>query len=87
MLRGANQYILKIAALIELGKSTVSKNICLDSIQIASSMVLDYFLPTLCDVYNLLTVDPKNNKIDKITEALKSSKELQIILIYFEKSD
>jgi len=67
-------YILKIAALIELGKSTVSKNICLDSIQIASSMVLDYFLPTLCDVYNLLTVDPKNNKIDKITEALKEFK-------------
>ena len=67
-------YILKMAALIELGKSTVSKNICLESIQIASSMVLDYFLPTLCDVYNLLTVDPKNNKIDKITEALKEFK-------------
>ncbi len=37
-------------------------------------MVLDYFLPTLCDVYNLLTAYPKNKKIDKITEALKEFK-------------
>ena len=37
-------------------------------------MVLDYFLPTICDIYNLLTVDPKNNKIDKIIEVLKDLK-------------
>ncbi len=34
-------------------------------------MILDYFLPTICDIYNLLTVDPKNNKIDEIIEVLK----------------
>ena len=67
-------YIMKFAALIELGKATVSRNISLESIKIASNMILDYFLPTLCDVYNLLTVDPRNNKIDKIIEALKEFK-------------
>jgi len=36
--------------------------------------ILDYFLPTICDIYNLLTVDPKNNKIDKIIEVLKDLK-------------
>jgi hypothetical protein len=30
--------------------------------------------PFACDIYNLLTVDPKNNKIDKIIEALKDLK-------------
>jgi len=67
-------YILKFAALIEIGKKSVSRVITVESIKIATSMVLDYFLPTLCDVYNLLTVDPVNNKIDKILEALKDFK-------------
>ena len=39
--------------------------------KIATTMILDYFLPTICDIYNLLTVDPKNNKIDEIIEVLK----------------
>ncbi len=67
-------YILKLAALIELGKIPVSQTIDLDSVKIATSMILDYFFPTLCDVYSLLTVDPVNNKIDKILEALKDFK-------------
>lgn len=66
-------YILKFAALIEIGKSTASSKISLESMKIAASMVLDYFLPTICDVYNLLTVDPTNNMIDRIIEALKAS--------------
>ena len=67
-------YILKLAALIEIGKMPVSKIITLESVTLAISMILNYFLPTLCDVYNLLTVDPQNNKIDKIIEALKEFK-------------
>lgn len=66
-------YILKFAALIEIGKSTVSSKITLESMKIAAAMILDYFLPTICDVYNLLTVDPTNNMIDRIIEALKAS--------------
>lgn len=66
-------YILKFAALIEIGKSTALSKITLESMKIAASMVLDYFLPTICDVYNLLTVDPTNNMIDRIIEALKAS--------------
>jgi len=67
-------YILKLAALIEIGKEPISQAITLESVKIATSMVLDYFLSTICDIYNLLTVDPKNNKIDKIIEVLKDSK-------------
>lgn len=67
-------YILKLAALIEIGKMPVSKTITLESVTLATSMILNYFLPTLCDVYNLLTVDPQNNKIDKIIECLKEFK-------------
>jgi hypothetical protein len=67
-------YILKLAALIEIGKKTISQTITLESVKIATSMVLDYFLPTICDIYNLLTVDPNNNKIDKIIEVLKDLK-------------
>ena len=67
-------YILKLAALIEIGKEPISQTITLESVKIATSMVLDYFLPTICDIYNLLTVDPKNNKIDKIIEVLKDLK-------------
>ena len=67
-------YILKLAALIELGKIPTSQTIDLESVKTATSMILDYFFPTQCDVYNLLTVDPVNNKIDKILEALKDFK-------------
>jgi hypothetical protein len=67
-------YMLKLAALIEIGKEPISQTITLESVKIATSMVLDYFLPTICDIYNLLTVDPKNNKIDKIIEVLKDLK-------------
>ena len=67
-------YILKLAALIEIGKEPISQTITLESVKIATSMVLDYFLPTICDIYNLLTVDPKNNKIDKIIEVVKDLK-------------
>jgi hypothetical protein len=67
-------YILKLAALIEIGKIPISKIITLGSVTLATSMILNYFLPTLCDVYNLLTVDPQNNKIDKIIECLKEFK-------------
>lgn len=64
-------YILKIAALIEIGKATVSYRISLESVKQAASMITEYFLPTLCDVYSLLTTDVKNNKIDLIISELK----------------
>lgn len=63
--------ILKIAALIEIGKAKVSTTITLESVKLAASMVTEYFLPTLCDVYGLLTADVKNNKIDLIVSELK----------------
>ena len=66
-------YILKIAALLEIGKSTVSTRITRESIIKAASMVTDYFMPTLCDVYGLLTTDVKNNRIDLIISELKKS--------------
>jgi hypothetical protein len=64
-------YILKLAALIEIGKTPISLKIGLDSIVLAASMITDYFLPTLCDVYGLLTTDAKNNKIDLLISELK----------------
>ena len=64
-------YILKLAALIEIGKAPISLEIMLDSVVIAANMITDYFLPTLCDVYGLLTTDAKNNKIDLLVSELK----------------
>jgi hypothetical protein len=43
-------YILKLAALIEIGKEPISQTITLESVKIVTSIILDYFLPTICDI-------------------------------------
>jgi hypothetical protein len=79
-------YILKLAVLIEIGKKPISQTLTLESMKIATLMVLDYFLPTICDIYNLLTVEPKNNKIDKIVEVLKDFKGIASLSVLMRKT-
>ncbi len=64
-------HILKIAMLIELGKSETSHEIKLDSIKIACEMVIGYFLPSLMDIIDRLQEDVKFNQIEKIITVLR----------------
>lgn len=67
----AQVHILKIAMLLELGKSKVSTTITDDSIKIASEMVTDFFIPSIMETIDRMQEDIKNNLIEKITSILR----------------
>lgn len=64
-------HILKLAMLIELGKEQISNTITKDSIEIAANAVLNYFLPVLMDIVNLMQEDTKTNMIEKVISVLR----------------
>lgn len=64
-------HILKIAMLFEIGKKDISFEVKLDSIKIASELVIGYFLPSLMDLIDRLQEDVKFNQIEKITSVLR----------------
>jgi len=64
-------HILKLAMLIELGKSPISTTITKSSIEIAANAVTSYFIPTLLDVVDRLQEDAKNNMIERVVSVLR----------------
>jgi len=64
-------YILKLAMLIELGKSKPSFTIHKDSMDLAIALIVDYFLPSYEDVVGRLQEDVKYNQIEKVISTLR----------------
>lgn len=64
-------HILKIAMLLELGKYVSSTTIDINSIEVASKMVTEFFIPSIMDLISQLQEDIKNNKIEKLTSILR----------------
>ena len=64
-------HILKLAMLIELGKEKISNTITKESIEIAASAVMSYFIPVLMDVVNRMQEDTKTNMIEKVISVLR----------------
>jgi hypothetical protein len=64
-------HILKIAMLLELGKKELSTTIGIESVKIATDMVINYFLPSMMGVIDRLQEDIKNNQIEKIISVLR----------------
>jgi hypothetical protein len=67
----AQVHILKLAMLIELGKNTMSRTITVDSIVVASNMVVDYFIPSIMEVLDRLSEDIRANKIEKLRAIIR----------------
>jgi hypothetical protein len=64
-------HILKLAMLIELGKEQISNTITKESIEIAASAVMSYFIPVLMDVVDRMQEDTKTNMIEKVISVLR----------------
>jgi hypothetical protein len=67
----ASDNILKMAMLIEIGKSTPSHIITEDSISIAALLTIDFFLPSYMQIMGRLFVDIRNNKIEKAISVIQ----------------
>ena len=68
----AQDYILKLAMLIEIGKSTPSFEITEDSIELASLLVINFFLPCFTTIRDLLYEDVKHNLIEKMLKIFRN---------------
>lgn len=64
-------YILKLAMLIEIGKPEPSFTIHEDSMDLAISLVINYFLPSYQDVVERLEEDIKFNQVEKVISTLR----------------
>lgn len=64
-------HILKLAMLLELGKSPISTTITKESVMVAANAVTTYFIPTLMDIVDRLQEDAKNNLIEKVISVLR----------------
>lgn len=62
---------LKIAMLLEIGKSKPSFCITLDTMKYAADLVFNYFVPTTLDVCDRIQEDIRNNQIEKIISILR----------------
>ncbi|OPY16894.1 MAG: hypothetical protein A4E23_01641 [Methanomethylovorans sp. PtaU1.Bin073] len=62
---------LKIAMLLEIGKSKPSFCITLDTMKYAADLVFNYFVPTTLDVCDRIQEDIRNNQIEKIISKLR----------------
>jgi hypothetical protein len=67
----AEDNILKISMLLEIGKKEPSHEITKDSISIASLLVLDFFLPSFSQVMDRILSDIKTNKIEKAISVIR----------------
>lgn len=67
----AEDNILKISMLLEIGKKEPSHEITEDSISIASLLVLDFFLPSFSQVMDRILSDIKINKIEKAIAVIR----------------
>lgn len=64
-------HIIKIAMLIELGKPEMSTTVTKESVEIASDMVVNFFIPSILEIIERIQEDIKNNKIEKIKSILR----------------
>ncbi|KGK98960.1 hypothetical protein LI82_02650 [Methanococcoides methylutens] len=67
----ASDYVLKIAMLIEIGKTPISDTITKKSIEVAINLVGTYFLPSCIYVIERLEEDEKFNQIEKVLKKLR----------------
>ncbi|UGV40256.1 DUF3987 domain-containing protein [Methanococcoides orientis] len=67
----AQVHILKIAMLIEIGMPEISTTMHKRSIILASSLVIDYFLPSCLNIIDRLQEDIRYNQIEKVVSALR----------------
>ncbi len=67
----AEDHILKISMLIEIGKNEPSYTVTGDSVSIASLLILDFFLPSFTQVMDRLLSDIKSNKIEKAISVIR----------------
>jgi len=64
-------HVLKLAMLLEIGKSTPSFVITKNSIEVALYMVVNYFLPTCMNIISRLQEDTKFNQIEKVISVIR----------------
>lgn len=67
----AQVHIIKIAMLLEIGKSTPNLTITIESMTEAARMVNEYFIPSAMELIEQLQEDIKFNKIEKIKSVLQ----------------
>lgn len=67
----AQDNILKIAMLLEIGKSEPSHEITKESISIASLMIMDFYLPSFMQIVDRIMSDARNNKIEKAIATIR----------------
>jgi len=68
----AQDYILKLAMLIEIGYSEPKYEISKESIELASLLVIKFFLPCFMNIRDLLSEDIKRNLIEKVLKIFRS---------------
>jgi hypothetical protein len=68
----AQDYILKLAMLIEIGKKEPSFEITQESIELASLLVINFFLPCFTTIRDLLYEDVKHNLIEKMLKIFRN---------------
>lgn len=88
----AQDYILKLAILIEIGKLKPSFEITQESIELASLLVINFFLPCFTSIRDLLYEDVKHNMIEKMLKIFRNkngvcTKSELITLGHFLKSE
>jgi|GEM_PF-1529892 hypothetical protein len=88
----AQDYILKLAMLIEIEKTEQSFEITEESVQLASLLVINFFLPCFASIRDLLFEDVKHNIIEKMLKIFRNkngtcTKSELITLGYFLKSE
>jgi len=88
----AQDYILKLAMLIEIGYLKPSFEITQESIELASLLVINFFLPCFTSIRDLLYEDVKHNMIEKMLKIFRNkngvcTKSELITLGHFLKSE
>lgn len=69
----AEDNILKIAMLLEIGKRELSFEITQESIKVASSLIYNFYLPSFMQIMDRIMSDIKNNKIEKAISIIRKS--------------
>lgn len=67
----AQVHVLKIAMLLEFGKSAPSYVIQMDTMKASIELVIEYFLPTYMDIVDRLQEDIKTNQIEKVIHTIR----------------
>lgn len=68
----AQDYILKLAMLIEIGKTEQYFESTEESVQIASLLVINFFLPCFTSIRDQLFEDVKRNIIEKMLKIFRN---------------